>query len=90
MTRKSKNVFDVIKRQAEIKADIRVIGCDNYYKLFPKKLDIGYGGIKLFKNLSAKKYLEKLTEVNSNYTYENGLTYWTINGCWLCFGRVGG
>lgn len=73
MVRKSKNIFDVVKRQAEIKADIRVIGCDDYYKLFPKRLNIGYGGVTFLRNLSAKKYLEKLVDVNSNHTYERGL-----------------
>ena len=81
MTRKNKNIFNVLERQAEMKADIRVIGCDNYYKLFPKILSIGYGGIKLFKNLSAKKYLEKLTEVNSSYTYEKGLIGLLMDAC---------
>lgn len=84
MVGKGKNIFDVVKRQSEIKADIRVTGCDDYYKLFPKKLSIGYGGIKFLKNLSAKKYLEKLMEVNSNHTYERGLIGLLVDaGCVL-------
>ena len=59
MTRKNKNIFNVLERQAEMKADIRVIGCDNYYKLFPKNIEYRLRRNKAFKNLSAKKYLEK-------------------------------